>query len=173
MNLVVIFRIIGGIVLAYVVAATAAAVPIGPLDGVPIYVLPVIALIGFVAGFLLTQSLIIRPVRWAFEQARSIPIRDLIAATIGLFIGLLLAALLSIPLSMLPIVGQIFPVVASVAFGYLGAMVMVARRDDVAGYLTNLTGIGRGHQAGEPGRTPGCAIVDTSAIIDGRIADIH
>jgi uncharacterized protein YacL len=173
MKLVVLLRIIGGLVLAYIVAAMAVAIPFGPFGDVPVYVIPIIALLGFVAGFVLTQSLIIWPVRRAYELARAIPIRDLLAAIIGLFVGLVLAALLSIPLSMLPIVGQILPVVASIAFGYLGAVVMVARRDDVAVFFRGLAGIWRGNHSSETVRTPGRAIVDTSAIIDGRIADIH
>ena len=98
--------------------------------------------------------------------------RTLGSGLIGLFIGLVIAALMSIPLSKLPsILGEIFPFIGVLLFGYIGVAVFVSRRNDIfslfSGRVFPLSERSGGNK--EPERV---ILVDTSVIIDGRIADI-
>jgi uncharacterized protein YacL len=74
---------------------------------------------------------------------------------------------LAYPISQLPQpFGPILPFVAVVVFGYLGATVLVLRKDDLMTLL-------RLHpQVQVPVNTEAILLMDTSVIIDGRIADI-
>lgn len=126
-----------------------------------------IALASFGLGLLATPYLTIRPFNWAKSRVTTMPASDVVAGAIGLVVGLLTAALLSLPLSLLPsYLGRFLPVVASLVLGYFGATIMITHRKEVF----QLLGLSR-----EGGRGKGPAekvLLDTSAIIDGRIADI-
>jgi uncharacterized protein YacL len=123
--------------------------------------------LGAVLGLVLTPTLTIRPLRWLAEKVRQVPLQDLVAGTVGLVVGLLIAALLAVPLSMLPDpFGRVLPLVSSLAFAYLGVTITLARHKDVFEVI--------GRQPGGDGKNKrgNYVILDTSAIIDGRIADI-
>jgi len=93
-----------------------------------------------------------------------------------LAVGLAVAALFYPSLSALPApFGSIMPIVASIILGYIGAAVMVMRQDDIATILgPRLTLGGSGNSLLDFGRKPAedVVLLDTSVIIDGRIADI-
>jgi uncharacterized protein YacL len=106
-----------------------------------------------------------------------LPVQQLVAGAIGLVIGLIIAALLVLPLSRLPSpFGNILPAVGAVVFGYLGITVMVLRAEDIASLLGGRWS--RGNEIQEQGETEGNVeqavpvLLDSSVIIDGRIADI-
>ncbi len=129
----------------------------------------VLALAGAALGLLVTPWLTIRPYTWTRKAIRQIPAQQLVAATIGLLIGLIIAALSAFPLSFLPgVFGSILPFIALVVFGYLGAWVMIMRERDFYAIL--------GGRLGREGFVKASAersvLLDTSVIIDGRIADI-
>ena len=99
----------------------------------------------------------------------------LTAVIAGLFLGLVAAALLTLPLSLLPTpFGQIAPLIAAVIFCYLSIVILIARRADLQAFINNFRSTGQ--------TTPGVnlppvfeetfVLLDTSVIIDGRIADI-
>jgi uncharacterized protein YacL len=89
------------------------------------------------------------------------------AAAIGLVIGLIISALLALPLSVLPTpLGETLPFVATVVCGYLGVMAMVTRGKEIFRTL----GVRLPRDRAES--TEGVVLLDTSVIIDGRIADI-
>ena len=125
---------------------------------------------GMAFGYLLAPWLVIAPARAARNSLRNISTEDLVAATIGLAAGLLIAALLAYPLSRLPPpFGGILPLVAVLIFGYLGAMVMVVRQDDIYALIRP--------EADTPAEPVYSfelppLLLDTSVIIDGRIADV-
>ena len=125
---------------------------------------------GMLAGYFLAPWLIIAPARAARNFLRSVPVDDLAAATMGLAIGLLIAALLAYPISRLPPpFGGILPLVAVLIFGYLGATMMVLRKND---FYTLLRPAEKpAPLAVDRTRGPGM-LLDTSVIIDGRIADV-
>ena len=125
---------------------------------------------GFGLGLLLTPFVTTRPYHRVRELAHRAPTADLVAAIIGLLLGLVFAALLSFPLSAMPwYFGRFLPIVMAAVLAYLGATVMVARKPDLLGIVA-----GRWNPSGKaPATAQGDQIlVDTSAIIDGRIADI-
>jgi uncharacterized protein YacL len=125
-------------------------------------------LVGAVLGYLLSPWLVIAPAQAAHNALRQVEFVDLIASTVGLAVGLLIAALLTFPLSRLPEpFGPILPFVAVVIFGYLGAMVFLVRRDDFLSFLHL-----RRPAPPNDVRPPARLLLDSSVIIDGRIADI-
>lgn len=128
----------------------------------------IIAALAALVGLIITPAITIRPLRWMRDGVRQVPSQELVAGTVGLIIGLLIAALLAIPLSMLPDpLGRVLPIAGSVVFAYLGTTIMVSRHRD----LFDL--IGRPAAGDSKGGKKGnYVILDTSAIIDGRIADI-
>ncbi len=136
----------------------------------------VLILAGAALGLLITPWLTIRPYRWFRRQMRRVPAQQLLAATIGLIVGLIIAALTAFPLSLLPSpFSNILPFVSLILFGYIGAWVMVMRERDIF----NLFG---GRFARDGARAKGASaeapsserliLLDTSVIIDGRIADV-
>jgi uncharacterized protein YacL len=135
----------------------------------------VAALIGALFGLILTPHFTTRPARTFRQYLSQLPAQQLVAGTIGLIIGLGIAALLSLPLSLLPDpYNALLPGVAAIVFGYFGTAIFAMRRRDVfdlfKGQFPSLT-LGGASQDG--GLTPSRQILlDTSVIIDGRIADI-
>ncbi|MBI3159567.1 MAG: PIN domain nuclease [Chloroflexi bacterium] len=133
----------------------------------------IIGLVGALVGLVLTPSLSVRPVRAIRNSLGQISNRTLFAGLIGLIVSLLISGLLAFPLSLMPEpFGQVFPIVGAVIFGYLGITVFVARRDDIFNVLDTFPN----RTPSEGGRTNGkgarAILLDTSVIIDGRIADI-
>jgi len=104
------------------------------------------------------------------------------SALVGLIAGLIVAALLGFPLSLLPDpFGSIFPFIGVLVFGYLGVALFTMRQLDFYALFSNLTNRGgsadSGTAAGENIANQNWAesrtiLLDTSVIIDGRIADI-
>lgn len=125
---------------------------------------------GFGLGLLITPYLTITPVVWLRDRVHKIPFQDLAAGFIGLIVGLVVSALLAIPLSMLPsFIGQFLPFAAAVVCGYMGIVTVVARKKDLFSLLGSR--FSTGHDARDRSSEQE-VLVDTSAIIDGRIADI-
>jgi uncharacterized protein YacL len=127
----------------------------------------VLMLSGVALGGLLTPYVTVRPIKYIRRLIRQVPAQELFASIIGLIVGLVVAALLSPVLAHLPApFGQFLPFIAAVLFGYLGLSVMMMRREDVMTIVgTRLTA--EGTVADE---RP--VLLDTSVIIDGRIADV-
>lgn len=132
--------------------------------------------VGGLLGFVLAPVLVRRSVQliaWAQGHLFGIPTHDIAAGAIGLVAGLLIAFLVRPALSPLPLVGPYLPTVASLLLGYLGLSVAVHKREDLLGLVHLLPRGGRdredpgGRQEASPPK-----LLDTSAIIDGRIADI-
>jgi uncharacterized protein YacL len=129
----------------------------------------VLALAGAALGLIITPWITIRPYVWARRTIRQVPAQQLLAATIGLLIGLIIAALSAFPLSFLPNpLGAILPFVSLILFGYLGAWVMMMRERDFFAIL----GGRLGREGLARASSEKSVLLDTSVIIDGRIADI-
>jgi len=148
-----------------------------------------LALLAAIIALLITPYISVIPYHWLRDQIRGAAASDLVAAVIGLFVGLILSVLLGIPLSYLPdSLGRILPFVGAVLFGYLGVTVVVLRKNDLAHFFqTSIFRRNRDrdreeerdkdrHKERDKDRSslpPVTQILlDTSAIIDGRIADI-
>ena len=119
-------------------------------------------------GFVAAPYLSTRPARIVVDQARRRHIKDLVATVFGLVIALVLSALMAIPLSDLPgILGRVLPFAVCLFLMYVAVTIVVTRRDDIFGLL----GLFQTAEREPADRSPG-VLLDTSAIIDGRIADI-
>src|SRR5262249_21241209 len=121
--------------------------------------------LGLVAGFVVAPYVSTRPARVVVDQARRLHVKDLVAATPDLVIGLVLSPLMPIPLWDLPgILGRVLPFAVCLFLMYLGITIVVGRRDDIFGLLGLFPTIER-----EPVETmrpkPTGALLDTSAII--------
>jgi uncharacterized protein YacL len=131
----------------------------------------IFGLVGALFGLVLTPFLTTRPLRSLRALLSKLETRTLGAGLIGLTVGLVIAALLAFPLSLLPRpLGQILPFVGVLVFAYFGVAVFIMRRNDIFSLFGSrvFTSAGGGDSE-STGRT---ILVDTSVIIDGRIADI-
>lgn len=129
-------------------------------------------LTGLGFGVILTPYLVLGPYRWFRGVVRQVPAQRLIAATIGLALGLLIAALLAYPLSFLPApTGQLLPIIGSLLFAWLGVTVLVIREHDFLAFMESRRS-DRTADSKERPEGAGVVLLDTSVIIDGRIADI-
>ena len=149
------------------------------------------AVIGGIVGFILSSYFIRQLKRfsaWVEVQLNKMPIHDVIAGVVGLFLGLIIANLLGYAFSKIPVVGEYIPVIFSIVFGYLGITLTIRKRKDLTGMfdfiqkLTKAMSKNPEQAAAAKGKQPAAPaeakpqqqykLLDTSVIIDGRIADI-
>ncbi|NLE93799.1 MAG: PIN domain nuclease [Chloroflexi bacterium] len=176
MSAILISRIIGAVVLGI----------IGVFTSLPIYnfvqqyvdvlslsqgvVTGLTAVIFAALGFLITPYITIKPFQGLMKLFKKSSAQSLMSGLIGMTIGLVIAAIMAYPLSLLPKpFSQILPLVGLLLFGYLGALLFVTRREDFINLIKNMSSKMPSRAKGESERR---ILVDTSAIIDGRIADI-
>ena len=169
------FRLIGMIVLAVMGAYFGRF--LGDLTGGPQDTYMVLTgLVGALMGLILTPFITTRPVKALRVLLGRVSATTLIAGLAGLMAGLILAALLAFPLSLLPApFRNILPLVGVLLCGYFGVMVFVMRQNDIFSVLR--FGLHtRSHQQDEStsqtSESSRTILLDTSVIIDGRIADI-
>jgi uncharacterized protein YacL len=155
-----------------------------------------------VVAFFITPYITLIPYHWIREKIRHAAVSDLIAGAIGLIVGLCIAALASALISPIRLfeIGQWLPILVAFGLAYICTAAAVWRKEDFARLFGSMIGaIGAGRRSStrdesenEPeteereevpklrGRfgkktnrnQENKILVDTSAIIDGRIADI-
>ncbi len=148
------------------------------------------AVIGGIVGFVLSSYFIHQLKRfaaWVEVQLNKMPIHDVIAGVVGLFLGLIIANLLGFAFSKIPVVGEYIPVIFSIVFGYLGITLTIRKRKDLTGVFDFIQKItkavskapeqaiaakGKQSAAAADMKSQQYKLLDTSVIIDGRIADI-
>jgi len=132
----------------------------------------VFALVGALMGLVVTPFLTTRPIRAIRSQMTQVSARTMISGTIGLIVGLIIAALVASPLSLLPApFSQILPLFAAVVLSYLGVTIFVMRQNDIFNVLSSrFPSKGPGGEEGS--QDVRNILLDTSVIIDGRVADI-
>ena len=169
MSLEFVFRLIGMVVCAVASFQLALSLGGGWQD---LRAISALTLAGAALGLIVTPWVTVRPVAWAGSRIRSMPASKLVVGVLGMMLGLAVAALLAPALSNLPPpLGGTLPLAASVLFGYLGAAVMGMRYQDISRFVR--VHLGRDVAQGSPkSRSEGQVLLDTSVIIDGRIADI-
>jgi uncharacterized protein YacL len=144
-----------------------------------------IGVVSAVVAFIVTPYITIVPYTWVRDKISRAAASDLVAAGLGLTIGLIISALLAIPLANLPANwGRLLPFVGAVLFGYLGVTIAVLRKNDLAHvFQAALLRRGREREEEREREREKEAVIqqeeklppillDTSAIIDGRIKDI-
>jgi len=164
-------RIVGMLVLA-ILGIFLGAFLAGQLNGEPYQYAAIFFLIGALAGLVLTPYFTVRPFRAIKKRIRQTPAQSLLAGILGLVVGLVIAALLVFPLSLLPSpFRQILPFVVAVLFGYFGIVVMTTRQNDIFSLIRGQWA-DRGSRGESTPTNVRPVLLDTSVIIDGRIADI-
>jgi uncharacterized protein YacL len=132
-------------------------------------------IVGFI-GFLIAPWISIKPVTNIRKRLSTVSAQTLMYGLIGLIVGLILTALLAYPISLLPApLGSILPFVLVLLFGYLGIALFVSRQKDFHNLFRSFSKGGSAKEDKEEGsglQDSRRILVDTSAIIDGRIADI-
>lgn len=137
-------------------------------------VLMVGAALGGVLGFFIYPL-----VTWMEGRLRRTAFIDIIFGVVGLIAGLLIAALASLVLNEIPVVGQMLSILTAVVCGYLGLAVATFKREEAAHWLTSLAQRGNKTEAAREETAQASAaskgapkVLDTSVIIDGRIKEI-
>ncbi len=130
-------------------------------------------LVGGLSGFILIPYITTRPARAIRRRLGHLSAETLFAGLTGLIVGLLVAALLAFPLSLLPKpFGQILPFVGVLAFAYFGISLFVMRQGDLMGLFSSLSGRSESGSSSSWTNLNRTILLDTSVIIDGRVADI-
>ncbi|MBS4210514.1 PIN/TRAM domain-containing protein [Bacillus sp. FJAT-50079] len=137
------------------------------------------AIIGAIIFYFLTfwaVDYIVNIVKWLEDLLIKAPVTDIIFGSLGLTFGLILAFLAGLAINQMeiPILNTFVPILLTLLLGYLGFQVGFKKRDE----LTNLFSINRAGKKRMEGLeeeqkpVKSLKILDTSVIIDGRIADI-
>jgi uncharacterized protein YacL len=92
---------------------------------------------------------------------------DFLVGFVGLIAGLVIGVLLTYPMSFLPFKNPYLPLVVTAICGVLGFSLFFSRKEDIVAVFT---GIPRMKLL--RGQATSAKILDTSVIVDGRIADI-
>jgi uncharacterized protein YacL len=128
-----------------------------------------------VVGFAILPYLTVVPAQWLIKRVEELSTAEFVAAVIGLLLGLLMGLLLGFPLSGLADPwGTLLPLGVSIFLGLGMLGLTVAKRKDLL-IAAQAVGVFRppsSERAGVPARGEPRIVVDTSAIIDGRIAEI-
>ncbi|MCZ0703503.1 uncharacterized protein YacL [Natronobacillus azotifigens] len=144
------------------------------------YVAPYVGLVsGAIIIYLLSFWLvdhIVHFVQFLEDLLLKAPLADLFFGSLGLIIGLVIAYIINHPIQEIQIfiLSQIVPLFVMALLGYLGFQVGFKRRDEFMGFLTlaKKDKDQKGVLVEEEKEMPKQKILDTSVIIDGRIADI-
>ncbi len=133
-------------------------------------------LVGALIGLILTPYISTRPVRAIRAFLGRVSAQTLFAALFGLIAGLIIAVLLAFPLSRLPSpFGDVLPFAGVILFGYLGVSVFIMRQNDIFSIFGGFSKSSTQNAPVEQGQgwaESRTILLDTSVIIDGRIADI-
>ncbi len=132
------------------------------------------ALVGAVVGYILSHF-ILRLIWAAIHRIEfslgSLSGQDLLAGTVGLLIGLIIANLIGFAFARLPIIGAYGPIVFNLVFGYAGMSIAVHKKAEVSGLLANFR-LGKQAKERSVKKAESTKLLDTSSIIDGRIAEL-
>ncbi|HEY57489.1 MAG TPA: TRAM domain-containing protein [Anaerolineae bacterium] len=169
MSVEFIFRLLGFV--GFGVAGVYGGIRLGHLIGGDKVTYAILfALLGALFGLIMTPYFTTRPLGWARRWLGRLSPQTLFAGLSGLAVGLFIAILVSFPLSRLPApFSNWLPFVVAVVFAYLGVAVFVMRQNDLF-WVIRWVVRPESEAAGEGGQR--MILLDTSVIIDGRVADI-
>ncbi len=126
-----------------------------------------------VVGFAVLPYLTVVPAAWLIRRVQELSTAEFVAAVVGLVLGLLMGLLLGFPLAAFPApLGTWLPIGVSITLGLGMAGLTVAKRHDLIAAAEAIGLFRRGEEPSDSHRGEPHVVVDTSAIIDGRIADI-
>ncbi|SFK52780.1 Uncharacterized conserved protein YacL, contains PIN and TRAM domains [Halobacillus dabanensis] len=140
------------------------------------------AVLGALILFLLTfwiVDYIVDVIRWVEDSLVKAPVADLLFGSLGLIVGLLIAYLVNVFVQdiQIQVINQVVPIALTVLLGYLGFRVGFKRKDEFLNLVSKKEkkleeGDAPENAKVDPALIPKRKILDTSVIIDGRIADI-
>jgi uncharacterized protein YacL len=120
-----------------------------------------------ILGWLGAPYVTVKPAAFVVARIRATSAGDLVGGALGGGVGLILALFLAFPLSFLPgELGRYAPVLGAALLGLVGATAGAVKRNEVAALARDVRGRGRDRSA------EARVLLDTSVIIDGRIADV-
>ncbi|WP_405098307.1 PIN/TRAM domain-containing protein [Oceanobacillus sp. FSL H7-0719] len=135
------------------------------------------AIIFFLISYFLADY-IVNFFKWVEDALIKLPALDLFFGSVGMIFGLIISYLVTMPLQdiSIKIVSQVLPIFITIILGYLGFRVGFQRREE----FSNLLRTGKKerqkvvniNESEAESDMPKPKILDTSVIIDGRIADI-
>ncbi|MFC5468793.1 PIN/TRAM domain-containing protein [Cohnella suwonensis] len=131
------------------------------------------AVVGAGAGFLVATSVaspVSRALQRGIDRLSGYPIAELLSGLVGLTFGLALSSFAYPYLTDIPHVGQVVAAGAALTLGYAGARVGTMKKDELGAWFKT-RGTAEAPKSDGP-RYEEHKILDTSVIIDGRIADI-
>jgi uncharacterized protein YacL len=113
-------------------------------------------------------------VKWVEESLLKVPITDVLFGSVGLIFGLFVAFLIGFALNAIqvPVVNTVAPIILTLLFGYLGFQVGFKKRDELLSLFGNKGRKKSSEEEQEKLDKHSFKILDTSVIIDGRVADI-
>jgi len=166
-----VFIRIGGALFGFIFGFFLAAqlLQVGQVDQLSNAVLVVLllAIACAILGWLGAPYATVRPLGSIERRIRATKAADLVGGAAGLGVGLILGLFLAFPLSFLPgELGRFAPVLGAAILGAGGAAAGIIQRVELFALIRGLRG-GGGDRAGDPH-----ILLDTSVIIDGRIADV-
>lgn len=138
---------------------------LGPLWNLTIGV--VVAMF-FYLGSVLIKTLVRRSIAALNQSLDAIPAQVLLGGTSGLFLGILVGVLSTFPLSLLDGIGDFLTLGVFFLSGYLGLKIGIRRAPDLLKFLP-LSPISKKNAENH---LIAPKVLDTSAIIDGRIYDV-
>lgn len=138
--------------------------------------------VGAILLFLLSFALsdyCVKFILWLEDVLFKIPAADLLFGTLGLIVGLILAFLIGVAIERIkiPIITDILPIVLSIILGYLGFRVGFKKRDELI-QMFSKSNPSLKKKSVDASNVQNAEskilykLLDTSVIIDGRIADI-
>ncbi|HSV31986.1 MAG TPA: PIN domain-containing protein [Atribacteraceae bacterium] len=156
--------------LAFIISFFAFRTPISSLGRTAWGMIAVITLAAGILTFLMekysTWSLSekVKDVFGVFFRLSSV---DILVGMTGLILGLVVGVLISYPVSLWQVNNPSLPMLITVMGGVIGFSIFMGRREDIVSIFTGMpkTRLLRG-------QATGTKILDTSAIVDGRIADV-
>jgi len=156
----------------------------------PIWTYTIMIVLFAIIGFLIAPASIrsfLSLMRWLDSRLTRVPTHDLMSGAVGGIIGLIISSLFSNSFVIVPFFGPILAVLLSLFLGYLGLTIGMKRKEDVLSFLNFIprfrdrgdkTEKAEKAEKDKEGKSDifpepvNYKILDTSVIIDGRIADI-
>ncbi len=140
------------------------------------------AIIGAIIFYIITfwaVDHVVNFVKWFEDRIVKAPVSDILFGSLGLIFGLIIAFLagLAINQTELPIVNEVVPILLTLLLGYLGFQVSFKKKEELTSFFyfnragrkkEDVEGAANEHKSS----SRRVKILDTSVIIDGRIADI-
>ncbi|MBX7214377.1 MAG: TRAM domain-containing protein [Thermoflexales bacterium] len=180
-----VLRLGGAVLLGSVGWTIASLLPLASLPAplsTPFVLHSALTVVLAILGWLAVPWLFLPPLSALVERLSQLSVSQIIADFIGVVTGLIVGALVAVPLSFMPDpFRQVLPIVSAVIFANIGFLVMNARYREIFSALnirfrTPARAALEDEVSQETPALPAPArdgiLLDSSAIIDGRVADI-